>query len=75
MVAINIGDENSEVDKVWNKERFTIPVAYKGDKIGEKYNAVTPTNYLIVSDGKIVKAKIVFHEAELLKSLADLGVQ
>lgn len=75
MVAIDVGDENSEVDKVWNKEKLTMPVAYKDDKLREQYQAITPTNYLIVPDGKIAKAKIAFDEAELTKSLAELGVK
>ena len=75
MVCVDLGDENSAVDKVWKDEKFTQPVAYSAEAVGNKYNAITPTNYLIDPSGKIVKAKLGFDEAELRKSLASLGVQ
>ncbi len=76
IITVNLGDSPDTVARYWKESKFTLPVALKGDKVGETYKIEgVPTNYLIGSDGKILAAIEGFDEEGLRQALAKAGIK
>lgn len=79
MIAINDGDEATEVNKYLRMEGFTFLVALsdtgaKSVPVRYKVEAY-PTNYLLDSKGKIVYRSVGYNEKGMKAALAKLGVK
>ena len=73
---MNSGDSAATINKYVKEGKFAFPIVMddKNWTVATQYGVqLYPTNYILDSKGKVVKALIGFDEASLVGSLKQMG--